>query len=73
MSTSPTGLDVVALDPFDDAALDAWHHAYLVADMCAWLVANVGSESAWRVLFGLIDESPERTLVDLVDTAALLA
>ncbi|CUR61099.1 PE-PGRS family protein [metagenome] len=32
MSTSPTGLDVVPLDPFDDAALDAWHHAYLAAE-----------------------------------------
>ncbi|KQV72668.1 hypothetical protein ASC64_20170 [Nocardioides sp. Root122] len=31
MSTSSPGLEVRALDPFDDAAVDAWHHVYLVA------------------------------------------
>jgi GNAT superfamily N-acetyltransferase len=27
-----SAVEVVPLDPFDDAALDAWHHAYLVAE-----------------------------------------
>jgi GNAT superfamily N-acetyltransferase len=31
MSTPSPGIEVRALDPFDDAAVDAWHHVYLVA------------------------------------------
>jgi GNAT superfamily N-acetyltransferase len=31
-SSSSAPVEVVALDPFDDAALDAWHDVYLVAD-----------------------------------------
>lgn len=32
MSIPPAGLEIVDLDPFDDAALDAWHHVYHVAE-----------------------------------------
>ena len=32
MSTPPAGLEIRDLDPFDDAALDAWHHVYAVAE-----------------------------------------
>ncbi len=28
-----TGLEIRELDPFDDAAFDAWHHVYEVAEM----------------------------------------
>ena len=31
-SSSSAPVEVVALDPSDDAALDAWHEVYLVAD-----------------------------------------
>ncbi|GAA5112642.1 hypothetical protein GCM10023339_15990 [Alloalcanivorax gelatiniphagus] len=30
--TTITGLEIVDLDPYDDAALEAWHHVYAVAE-----------------------------------------
>ena len=32
MSTMPTGLEILPIDPWDDAMVDAWHEVYRIAE-----------------------------------------